>query len=139
VSKLITILVLISFGAISFDVCAAQDDPAPPVKHHLRSEKITKPVRNQEWYLKQIKESEQFKAIALESDDAKSSMVDHLVQQATLPNYPIVENNTVTEGVTKTDPSKFTFMFVPPFLNHKLMDLQNRPDMYPTFTMSWHE
>ena len=138
-SKLITILVLISIGAISHDACAAQDDHAPHVKHHLRSEKITKPVRNQEWYLKHIKESDQFKAIALESDDAKSSMVDHLVQQATLPNYPIVENNTVTEGVAKIDPSKFTFMFVPPFLNHKLMDLQNRPDMYPTFTMSWHE
>jgi hypothetical protein len=131
--KLITILVLIFFGTISLDACAAQD---APVKHRLHDKEIVRPVRNQEWYLRQIKESDRFKAIALESDDAKSSMVDHLAQQATIPNHPIVE----TEGVTtKKDPSKFTFMFVPAFLNHKLMDLQNRPDVYPTFTMTWKE
>ncbi len=117
------------------DQSQGNNETVAPVKHRLHDKKITQPVRNHEWYLKQITESEQFKAIALENEGANSSMVDHLVQQAATPNYPSVK----TESVFKKDPSKFTFVFVPAFLNHKLMDLQNRPDMYPAFTMMWKE
>jgi hypothetical protein len=134
-SKIITILALIFLGTISLDAYAAQDAQDAPVKHRLHDKVKAKPVRNQEWYLQQIRESDRFKAIALESDDAKSATVDHLVQQTTISDQPIVE----TEGVAKIDPSKFNFMFVPPFINHKLMDLQSRPDVYPTFMMTWNE
>jgi hypothetical protein len=112
--------------------CAFQN---APVKHRLHGKGMAKPVRTQEWYLQQIRESDRFKAIALESDNAKSSTVDHLIQQATISNHLFVE----TEGIAKIDRSKFNFVVVPAFLNHKLMDLQNRPDMYPAFTMMWKE
>jgi len=127
-------LALIFLGTISLDAYAAQDAQDAPVKHRLHDKVKAKPVRNQEWYLQQIRESDRFKTIALESDDAKSTMVDHRVQQTTISDH-LVE----TAGVAKIDPSKFNFMFVPPFINHKLMDLQNRPDVYPTFMMTWKE
>ena len=114
-SKIITFFALIFFGAISLDVCAAQSDPVKHAKHHLHGKGTARPIRNQEWYLQQIRESDRFKAIALESDDVKSSMVDHLVQQATIPDHPVDE----TEGIAKKDPAKLNFMFVPAFLNHK--------------------
>jgi hypothetical protein len=147
-SKIITIFVFAFWGSISLDACAAQNDPVNHVGHDLHGKGITKPVRNEEWYLKQIRKSGRFKAIALGSDGAKFPsghlMVDHLAQQATIQNRPVIENNKATEGDLKKDsslakPNGITFMFVPAFLSNKLMDMQKRSDMPTTLIISWKE
>ena len=153
--KVIFTLVLTTLGAISFNSCAAQDEHANQIKRHLhgkgktkpvKNEEIATPVRNEEWYLDQVRASDRFKAAALGNDGAEFSprymMVDHLVQQATISNHPIVENNKDTGSPYKNDSSlansnKITFMIVPPVLSNKLMDLQKRPDIHPTVTFSW--
>jgi hypothetical protein len=115
---------------------------------HASSAKSADTARNEEWYLDQARKSQGFKAVASVNHDAKfqpkGALVDHLVQQATVTNrQAVVEGNAAESVVRKTsvfpDQNKVTFMFVPPYVGNKLMDLQKRQDAPPMFTLSWKE
>lgn len=152
-STIFPVLVLIALGGYSLDSCSAQDKHAPPVKHRLDGKKNTKnvpkePARNEDWYLNQLRQSDRFRAIALEGDNTKIStdyrITPSLIQQATITNLSATETGAGQEGGLKKGTSlpgskKITFMFVPPLSNLKFIDLQKRADTHPTFMMSWHE
>ncbi len=147
-SKIFIIFVFTFYCSISFGADVPQESRGDHVKQKLHGKKIPGPVRNNEWYLSHIKNSDRFKAIALGNDGGKFTseykMVDLAVQQATISNQPIVENNMANEGILKKNSSmassgKINFMFVPALPNLKLMGLQKNPETHPTFTIFWKE
>ncbi len=146
--KITTILALILLGSSSLAISAPQEKPANHHKHHAHRKKITGPVKNEEWYLNQARESQRFKAIALESDSAdflpENMMLDHLMQQVPHSNHPVDESNKNSNGAFKNNstlanPNEITILFVPVIPNNKLIDLQNRPDLHPTLMLLWKE
>lgn len=144
----IVVLAFILFGSSCLDVYAAQSKQQIHKKHHAHSKEITIPVRTEEWYLSKARESERFKAIALESETdnflPSDMMLDHLNPHATIFNQPVDEANKNMNGFFKknsalADPNKVIFMFLPPIPNNKLIDIQNRMDLHPTFILLWKE
>lgn len=148
-SKFIFVLTLFFAGAFCCDAFAVEQAPGITGKHHPRGNKIAAPAGIGERYLKPLKDTGRFRAIALGNDGARLSpdymVTDQLVREATVPNPALVPNptfsakNKAAMGASNNDSSHLSVIFVPAFLNRKIMEMTNSPEMYPTLTMSWKE